>query len=309
MALPETGVGPGGVSRRPGTNTDELPDPKALRTAWRGLLRTHHHLHVPDAARMLGVPEVALIASRIGDGAVRLTPDIAEVLAPVSEWGRVLCAFSNPCGVHMPLGAISVAMGRGGVFCLRGEHMQAEIDRRAIADAYLFADHDDSHGNTRSIQFFDAAGAPVLKIFVFHKSKFEAAERHFAALTAEDQSRTVPTAAPGKQQFDANAASLAADPVVDLVKEGSIRHLLAERLEAGGAFAIEMVGGSARVTWRGALSGVRMDERMLHLHERDLRSHLRYEPMLRAVRTRAGALSIEGEQGRRLLRIEEGADS
>ena len=34
-----------------------LGDPAALRTAWADLLQQHHHLHGPDAARRLGVPE------------------------------------------------------------------------------------------------------------------------------------------------------------------------------------------------------------------------------------------------------------
>ena len=304
MSLPEPK--PEAPSRPPRSRVaaGDLRDPDALLAAWTHLLETHKHLHAPDAARMLEVPEAALVACRIGSGAVRLTPDIAAALAPVSAWGRVLCAFSNPCGVHMPLGAVSAEAGDGTVR-LQGTHMWAEIDAGAVADAYLFVDRDDSHGNTRSIQFYNAAGAPILKVFVFHKTRFGAAEAHFAALTADDQSRTVDVARPAAGGFDARAASLAEDPVAAPLEEAHMASLIASLLETGGGFQIELVGDHARVAWRGTLSGARMDERMFHLHETDLRSHLRYAPMLSAARTQTGALAIDGETGR-LLRIAKG---
>lgn len=304
MALLEPKTGPGD---RPESAGGCRRDPDDLLAAWRHLLRTHHHLHAPEAARMLGVPEAALTASRIGSGAVRLIPDVAAVLAPASAWGRVLCAVSNPCGVHMPLGEVAAEANGDGVVCLQGAHMRAEIDAGAAADAYLFVDWDESHGNTRSVQFYDAAGAAILKLFIFHKTKFDAAEGHFAGLKAGNQSRRPSFGLPAASRFDARAASLAEDPVAALLDATDVKPLLAALLGAalpaeGGSFAIEMVGDHARVVWRGLLSGARLDKEMLHLHESDLRSHLRYAPLLRAARTRSDALALDGEDGR-LLRI------
>lgn len=296
MSLPETE-----------TTTDHMNDPDALLAAWGRLLETHAHLHAPDAARMLAVPDSALAAARIGSGAVRLKPDIGALLAPVSEWGRVLCAFSNACGVHMPLGTVAAEPGEGDVLRLRGTHMRADIDAAAVADAYLFVDRDGSHGNTRSVQFYNAAGAPILKVFIFHKTLFEAAERHLAGVKADDQSRTVQTAIPAADGFDSRAASLAEDPLAAPLEEMDIRATLADLFgpHAGGGFTVEAVGDHARAVWQGVLSGVRMDDRMFHLHEADIRSHLRYAPLRRAAKTVGGAVALDGEDGR-LLRIAKG---
>ena len=289
------------------TVTDYMNNPDTLLAAWGRLLETHAHLHAPDAARMLAVPDSALAAARIGSGAVRLKPDIGALLAPISKWGRVLCAFSNACGVHMPLGAVTAESGEGGAFRLRGEHMRAEIDAGAVADAYLFVDRDDSHGNTRSVQFYNAAGAPILKVFIFHKTLFEAAERHLTEFKADDQSRTVRTAKPAAGEFDARAASLAEDPLAAPLEGIDTRAILADLfgMDTGGGFTVEAVGDHARAVWQGALSGVRMDERMFHLHETDIRSHLRYAPLCRAAKTKAGAVALDGADGR-LLRITKG---
>lgn len=308
MALPKQKTEADRLSVHPGQPGDRPRDPDALLKDWRHLLQTHHHLHAPEAARMLGVAEAALVASRIGSGALRLKPDIATILAPVSAWGRVLCAFSNPLGVHMPLGVVSAHIpSEDGMFCLHGLHMQAEIAIEAVADAYLFIDHDESHGNTRSVQFHDANGAPILKVFIFHKTKFDAAQKHIMGLKADDQSRGfhLASAAPGR--FDARARSLAEDPVAEWLDTADMKTLIAKSFDASLAegsvgFGIEMVGDHARVGWSGILSSVRLDEQMFHLHEADIRSHLRYGPMVRAARTQAGALSIDGEGGR-LLRI------
>ncbi len=296
MSLPETE-----------TTTDHMNDPDALLAAWGRLLETHAHLHAPDAARMLAVPDSALAAARIGSGAVRLKPDIRAVLAPVSEWGRVLCAFSNACGVHMPLGAVGAEPGEDGAFRLRGAHMRAEVDAGAVADAYLFVDRDDSHGNTRSVQFYNAAGAPIMKVFIFHKTLFEAAERYLASFKADDQSRTVRIAVPVVSGFDARAASRAEDPVGMPLEGADMRAILADLLspDTGDGFTVEAVGDHARVVWQGVLSGIRMDKRMFHLHEADIRSHLRYGPLRQAARTAGGAVAFDGEDGR-LLRIEKG---
>lgn len=280
-----------------------LSDPDRLIADWEALLASHNHLHPPEAARMLDVPESALVAARIGRGATRLEPDISHLLAPIAEWGRVLCAFSNSSGVHMPLGDVSASLD-GDVLRLSGEHMNAELDRTAIADAYLFVDADDSHGNTRSIQAFNAAGNSVLKVFIFHKTKFENAERHFKACASASQARTVTPRLPDPGAFDAEAASMAADPDQRPVAE-EIRAALASRLSTPTRIALELVGDHARVTWHGDIKGARLDETMFHLHEPDIRTHLRYAAMTGLAQSKHGALVINGAEGR-LLRLADG---
>lgn len=294
------------IQVRSGEGLARLADPVRLKSDWETLLASRHHLHAPEAARLLDVPEAALVASRIGSGATRLVPDLKQVLAPVSEWGRVLCAFSNACGVHMPLGAVE-ASSANGALRLSGEHMDAEIDASAVKDAYLFIDSDESHGNTRSVQFFDEAGDSVMKVFIFHKTRFLESERHFERLAHADQSLTVNPGLPGPGDFDAEAASTTQDPDGQPLT-GEVREEIASLLRAPGQIELELVGDHARVTWRGAISGARIDDAMFHLHEPDVRSHLRYAPVTGLAQARSGALVLSGDEGR-LLRISAGARS
>lgn len=282
-----------------------LQHPDALLDAWCSLLKSHAHLHPPEVAQLLDVPEAVLPACRIGTGATRLKADVSAILKPVAEWGRVLCAFSTSCGVHMPLGDVSSHVREDGVLCLQGSHMRAEVDASAISDIYLFVDRDESHGNTRSIQCFDAAGAAVLKVFIFHKSKFATAHSYFASLTAADQSRVFAVGTPTEGQFDARKASLSEDPDGEPVVGIGTRTALAEMLVQGGGFSIEAVGRHARAIWTGALSGVRFDERMFHIHEPDLRSHFRFAPVNGMSRTSSGGLTLMGEEGRLLRFVRE----
>lgn len=278
-------------------------DPDRIVRRWQEMLATGEHLHAPDIARRLQVSEAALVSARIGQGATRLKPDAAGLLAEVSRWGRVLMAFSNASGVHMPLGAAEMAAADG-VLRLTGDHMAAELDPAAVGEAFLFLDRDDNHGNTRSLQFFTAEGKPIVKVFIFHKSRFAAMEAHFAAHTAADQTRLSrpQTAAPA---FDPLEASLAADPdrapePPDLPEPPEPGPMLEAMFAEGGPARIEAVCPHARIVWSGTLSGLRFGGGMVHLHESDLRSHLRLAPLTRASRTASNALAFADASGRLL---------
>jgi len=246
---------------------DVRPDePDTTLAAWRELLATGVHLHPPEIARQIGVSEAALVASRIGTGATRLLPDIARCLTPIDEWGRVLCAFSTYCGVHMPLGQVTAETGDTARVILRGDHMIAEVNSAAIAEAILFVDTDENHGNTRSIQFFDGQGATVLKVFIFHKTAFAKAAALFNALKHADQSRV---------SVPAEAATSEGQAVWTGRPSEDTQTALEAALPANAPVRIRAEGPHAHVTWIGALKGPRFGRGMMHLHEQTLRSHLR----------------------------------
>ncbi|MEP3113410.1 MAG: ChuX/HutX family heme-like substrate-binding protein [Nisaea sp.] len=265
-------------------------------------------MHAPEIAKRLNVSEAALVAARIGTGALRLRPDASALLSSISEWGRVLCAFSNESGVHMPLGDVALETNEGGPLRLFGAHMDAEIDAEAVAEAFLFLDRDESHGNSRSIQLFDERGAPIVKIFIFHKGHFEAVEAGIRSLSTEDQSR-VPAPRSTTPAYDPGAASGRQDhdlDALDCVGQEAIEEYLSA---VAGPLEIEAVSRHARVIWRGVLSGWRFANGMMHLHEGGLRSHLRMMPLASARETKKGGLAFNGSapddggDAPRLLRI------
>ena len=294
-----------GIAERSESGFARLAAPDRLLEDWQALLAKNQHTHPPEAARLLDVPESALIASRIGSGAVRLVPNMVALLAPIAKWGRVLCAFSNACGVHMPLGEVEIRE-EDDVLILQGDHMRADIDKQAICDAYLFVDTDESHGNTRSLQLFDATGAPILKVFIFHKGLFQDAERHFLNHSADSQSCLIQTSMPMQSRFDPERLSLENDPDIGPVG-GGVRELVAQELGNPGQYEVELIGEYARVVWQGQLGGARLDEMMFHLHESDIRSHLRFSAITSLNEARSGAITFSGKAGR-VLRIMKGVE-
>jgi putative hemin transport protein len=147
-----------------------------------------------DAAAALGVPEAALVEARRRTGAAvpLRRPDAAEgfgrVLARLPEAGTVMALTRNETAVHEKVGrfappAIDGALGQ----------VVGDIDLRLFLQhwrlGYALTD-----GGLRSLQFFDAAGTAIHKVYRRPETDAEAFERVVAAFAD-------PGAAPAR--FDA----------------------------------------------------------------------------------------------------------
>ena len=71
-----------------------------LKQRWDELQRAHPMTRIRNAARMLGVSEVELLATRIGDGVTRLNNDHRGMLGQVHKLGRVMALTRNNDVVH-----------------------------------------------------------------------------------------------------------------------------------------------------------------------------------------------------------------
>ena len=264
-----------------------LSDPLKLRMDWDELRAARAHLHNPEAARILGVPEAALVASRLGAGAIRLPADPLQILSPISEWRRVLVAVHNALGVSLALGQVEDVAQVGDVIRLRGSHLDTSFSAASVANAFWFVEVDDNHGRTRSLQFSDAGGGDIIKVFLFHKTAAAAAERRFKAL-AETVAQTAFSPAampdpaglytpdrdqPGRIELLAASAPLA------------FQTALSRMGELNAPVHIDTFALRAAQSFRGRVTHARTDEVMAHLHEPDIRMHLR-PGVLRAVQVR-----------------------
>lgn len=241
--------------------------PDQILDGWRDLVRTHNHLHLPQIAVHLGVPEAALVAARIGTGAVRLVPDLARVLEPITEWHRVLVVCSTGLGVLMPMDFVKETEVSGACMILKGDALHARIDLGSVAEVYLFEDRETGPGHSKTIQAFNGLGLPVLKISLFHKPSFRAAKEWASALVHESQSRTWRPASRIPRRPDR----------VDIDAEQEQEHFvlrLRESVAARQEFWMEGHSPGAHVRWRGRLDGLRQDGPMVHLHQHSLRAHL-----------------------------------
>ncbi len=268
--------------------TGALPGPDALIAGWQRLLADGAHLHLPQIAARLAVPEAALLAARVGTGAQRLRPDLARVLAPVCDWHRVLFVASTGLGVLMPMDHVESLVQDSGHLDLAGPAMRVRVDPGAVHEIYIFEDHDPGRGTSKSIQVFDRGGGALLKAVLFHKPSFRAAREWVQDLLHPDQSRDWQAVGPWVAPFAALPAT---------APEGlwqPFRERIAALAAGGGALTLAAHRPGLDLQWSGRLGGAqRLVGSTLHLHEATLRAHL---TLGRAVAGDAGALFVAGQE-------------
>jgi putative heme degradation protein len=254
-----------------------LEDPNKLLGDWEALKATRHHLHNPEAARLLGVPEAALIASRLGSGAIRLPPDPFLILKGISKWHRVLVAVHNNLGVSLAIGKVEQVEQDGDAIRLTGAHLKTEFSASSVANAFWFIDVDEGHGRTRSLQFSDAAGDDIIKIFVFHKTAAAIAERGFKELAETiDQAPFVGAKVElSPSVFSPTTHRVGALEPISTPAPQAFETTFAALEKSTDEVVIETFAARASQRFTGRITHARIDPFMTHLHEQDIRMHLR----------------------------------
>lgn len=136
----------------------------ALRRAWDELLAAEPRLRIRDAADRLGVSEAALLATGLGDTVRRITADVATLLPRIEALGEVMALTRNHVMVHEKDGVYrNVSVGGHAA-----QVVDHDIDLRIFPSFWV-------HGfaarvpfgsqELRSLQFFDAHGVAVHKIY------------------------------------------------------------------------------------------------------------------------------------------------
>lgn len=157
-------------------------DPAALRAALADATVRPH-----DLAQNLGIPEGALVAARVGHGAVRIEALPDRLIPLVEPLGEVMALTRNP----------SCVIEKVGVYrdYYPGNHasmtLDKEIDLRMFPSRWVHAfavEVPTDGGLRRSVQVFDAAGEAVHKIHLRAGSDLAAWEALKDALATEDQS-------------------------------------------------------------------------------------------------------------------------
>jgi putative hemin transport protein len=155
----------------------------AIRDAWVDLVREKPKLRQRDAAEALGVSEGELVASRCGDGVHRLRPQWRDLLSSLAALGPVKTITRNTWAVHETVGVYEDLTFVGDVALVQSEG----LDLRLLLDRWAsgFAVSDRTGNAIRhSIQFYDAAGLAVHKIYPedgFDLAAFSALVQRFAA--------------------------------------------------------------------------------------------------------------------------------
>ena len=237
-----------------------LADPQRLYARWRALLAEHHHLHGPEAAALLGVPEAALMASATGRGNRPLVGPLADILAPVADWGRVLLAARNGLGVHLNVMAQARIEATACGLVLRGEQHEVRLATSGIARIDLFEELD-AHGRTLSLNWFDAAGHAIGRLFLMSKDGRERAAPHLARFEqAQPDDRWAPgTGEPPPLLLLEDAAAwreLAPPPQGPMPERAAWATAAILCCDHPGGMELGMAGPGVAAVYRGALGKV-----------------------------------------------------
>ncbi len=186
-----------------------IDDPEALLAREAALRAGGATPRMRDAAAALGVPEAALLEARRATGAARrlLRPEAVEgfgaVIARLPEAGEVMALTRNEACVHEKHGRVAPPEFQGAMGQVVGE-----IDLRLFLRSWRFGyvlDEDTRSGPRTSLQFFDAAGVAIHKVYATAATDAAAFARIAAEAADPDAApaRFEPAAPPAPDRDDA----------------------------------------------------------------------------------------------------------
>jgi putative hemin transport protein len=159
--------------------TDEIRAAKAQNSTLRDR----------DLAASLDISEAQLVSAEIGNGVKRISADPDLIMPLVRSLGEVMALTRNNSCVHERVGTFLTYHSGQHASMVTGP----DIDTRIFAHhwSYGFAvETTTDKGLRRSLQFFDAAGDAVQKIYVRESSNQDAWQPLVDALLLDDQNPT-----------------------------------------------------------------------------------------------------------------------
>ncbi len=127
-------------------------------------LKTERRMRNRDAAKELGVSEGEAIASGVGTDAVRLSAPFDRMFRRMPELGEVMALTRNEQAVHEKTGRFETMSGDDKVGLALGSAIDLRIFYGRWAFGYAVNEHG-TNGTSRSLQFYDAHGDAVHKVF------------------------------------------------------------------------------------------------------------------------------------------------
>lgn len=173
-------------------------DPKDLYASFHAL-KTGRRLRNRDAAAELGVSEGEAIASGVGRDAVRLAGPFDVLFRRMPELGEVMALTRNEAAVHEKTGPFEKMSGDDKVGLALGSVIDLRIFYGRWAHGYAVTEQT-PRGESRSLQFYDAHGDAVHKVYSRAGTHLAAWDALVAECSHPDQSageRVLPRPANG----------------------------------------------------------------------------------------------------------------
>jgi putative hemin transport protein len=178
-----------------------LEEPLSLIERYRALQQEKPALRVRDAARELGVSEAELVAA---EGGVPLTDDWGALLEQMPALGPIMALTRNEACVHERHGRYEKVEVNGGMALVLGPDIDLRLFLRRWAFGFVCTQELHS-GTRRSLQFFDAQGEAIQKVYLTEDSDATAYDKLVAQFkaAAAPALKLAPPAAPRRDRPDA----------------------------------------------------------------------------------------------------------
>ncbi len=270
-------------------------DPDQLLAFWQALLAKDPHLHLPQAAALLGVSEAELLATRVGTGALRMSPQLPLLLAGIERWQKVFVVASSRLGAGIAILRVDQMQQHASQDLeLRAPEHRIHIDLSRVDSCYLF-DNLTHHGHSLSLCWFDSTGQGLGKLILRSRSGQDVALPRLMEMVLPEQSRSF-FAAGGGKRID-GATWRTRNPYVE-------QRLLAllDGIRNSASTELRICGTGVDFTYRGPVPSFSQSHGALHLGAHGCKAHLRA----------GAALEIRQEMledGRKTLRVDAGNGS
>lgn len=181
-------------------------DTISLKTRWFDFRQQQPKARIRDAARHLGVSEAELLVTGVGETVVRLAGDFRDLLREVPTLGYVMALTRNDVLVHERKGVYEKVSFSNHMGLVLGP----DIDLRLFMQRWQWG-FAVNENDRRSLQFFDAQGEAIHKIYLTEQSEGAAYQTLVTKFRADDQSEQLTVDAPVEKSDDI------ADAAIDVV--------------------------------------------------------------------------------------------
>lgn len=161
-----------------------------LKIQWEALKAEEPKLRIRDAAKKLKVSEAELLATGTSINVIRLNNDFQGLLKEAANMGKVMALTRNDHCVHERKGIYKKASFNGHV----GLVVTPDIDLRLFMNYWSFG-FAVNENDRRNLQFFDASGEAVHKIYLIDESDQAAYSALVIKYRNKDQSASLNVAA------------------------------------------------------------------------------------------------------------------
>lgn len=139
---------------------------KNLSQQWSDLLKEQPHLRIRNTAEVLGVTELSLLNTKVGNGVTRLRPEFQKILSEVEGLGNVMALTRNNEVVHERKGTyLNAELENPHVGLFVGEDIDLRIFFASWGHAFAVEEE-----QRKSLQFFSKSGEAIHKIYLTEKS-------------------------------------------------------------------------------------------------------------------------------------------